>query len=100
LQLDRGVFRIFHAVSGWKSIGHIAVEGDKLTLSNDPVCPDAVGVYTWKVEENRLVIEAIEDNCAIRLRAMNLTKQPWLSCRPPNREAAVTGHWPEPAGCQ
>ena len=24
----------------------------------------------------------------------------WSSCQPPNAEAAVTNHWPPPAGCE
>jgi len=100
INFDRGVFRIMHAVSGWKSIGSFTVQGDRLTLFNDPVCQDESGSYTWSLQEGQLVLRVVEDPCAIRLRAMNLTRQPWLSCRPPNIEAAVTGHWPEPPGCQ
>jgi hypothetical protein len=100
LQWDRGVFRIFHASSGWKSIGSFVVAADRLSLFNDPVCHEITGAYTWTLQDHQLVLKVIEDECAIRLRATNLTKQPWLSCRPPNTEAAVTGHWLEPPGCQ
>jgi hypothetical protein len=57
------------------------------------------GVYKWKLEKRILMITAVEDKCAIGLRAMSLTKLPWLSCQPPNIEAAVTDHWPKPPGC-
>lgn len=100
IQFDKGVFRIIHLSSGWKSIASFALEGDRLLLFNDPVCHETTGIYAWKAEGGQILFRAIEDECAIRLRAMNLTKQPWLSCRPPNTEAATTGHWPEPAGCQ
>lgn len=100
LQWDRGVFRILHVSSGWKSIGSFVVDANRLSLFNDPVCHEITGLYTWTLEDNQLVLRVVGDECAILLRAMNLTKQPWLSCRPPNREAAVTGHWPEPPGCQ
>ena len=30
---------------------------------------------------------------------MWLTKQPWLSCQPPNPEAAISDHWIRPPGC-
>jgi hypothetical protein len=99
LQLDKGVFRIFHPESGWKSIGTYIVAGDRLLLANDPTCIDAIGLYRWRFEAGRLSLEAIDDPCAIKLRALNLTQQPWLPCRPPNIEAAVTGHWPKPEGC-
>ncbi len=100
INFDRGVFRILHAASGWKTIGSFAVEGDRLTLFNDPVCPEAGGTYRWSLADGRLILEALDDPCAIRLRAMNLAHQPWLGCRPPNIEAAVTGHWPAPEGCE
>jgi hypothetical protein len=100
LNLDRGVFRIFHAATGWRSIGTFILAGDRLLLANDPTCQECVGVYTWKLEEGKLRLQTIDDPCAIKLRAMNFTQQPWLSCRPPSTEAAVSGHWPQPAGCE
>jgi hypothetical protein len=99
LNLDRGVFRIFHPESGWKSIGTYIVATDRLLLANDPTCIDEVGLYRWHFENGRLTFETIDDPCAIKLRAMNLTQQPWTSCQPPNIEAAVTGHWLKPDGC-
>ena len=63
-------------------------------------CPDAVGIYNWKLEEDKLIMAAVEDTWAIRLRAKNLSNLPWLSCRPPTTEAGITDHWPKPAGCQ
>lgn len=99
IRFDRGTFRVLHAESNWRSIGTYIVAGDRLLLGNDPVCHDELGLYAWRLAEDRLVLEAIDDTCAIRLRAANLTARPWRSCRPPNTEAAVTGHWPAPEGC-
>jgi len=99
LSIDQGVLRIFHPESGWKSIATAIVSSDRLLLANDPSCIEDIGVYAWRLEKGRLMFEAIDDPCAIRLRAMNLTQQPWLACRPPNIEAAVTGHWLKPEGC-
>lgn len=100
LNLDKGVFRIFHPESGWKSIGTFIVSEDRLLLANDPTCIDGLGLYRWRLENGRLSLEVIDDPCAIKLRGLNLTQQPWVSCRPPNTEAAVTDHWPKPAGCE
>ena len=100
MRFDRGVFRILHLASGWKSIATAIAVGDRLLLANDPVCIDDIGLYRWRLEEGRLVLEVIDDPCAIRLRAANLGGQAWQPCRPPNVEAAVTGHWPEPEGCE
>jgi hypothetical protein len=99
MNLDRGVLRILHIDSRWKSIGTFIVAGDRILLANDPVCLDELGLYRWRLEDGQLVFEVIDDPCAIKLRAMNLTQQPWRSCRPPNIEAAVTEHWPKPEGC-
>jgi hypothetical protein len=99
LSFDKGVYRIFHPESRWKSIGTYVVAGDRLLLANDPTCIDGLGLYSWKIHEGRLVLEVIDDPCAIRLRAMNLTQTPWDACRPPSIEAAVTEHWRKPEGC-
>jgi hypothetical protein len=99
LNLDQGVFRILHPESRWKSIGTYIVAGDRVLLANDPTCIDALGLYQWRLAEGQLAFEAIDDPCAIKLRSLNLTQQPWRPCRPPNIEAAVTEHWQMPEGC-
>ncbi|MBI5580219.1 MAG: hypothetical protein HY895_13795 [Deltaproteobacteria bacterium] len=99
IRFDKGTFRIIHAETAWKSIGTFIVAGDRLLLANDPNCIDTVGLYTWRLEGGQLFLEAIDDPCAIKLRGQNLTQQPWQACRPPTIEAAVTEHWPKPAGC-
>jgi hypothetical protein len=99
LNFDRGIFRVFHEVTGWRSLGSYSILGDQLVLVNDPYCPDVVGTYTWQLQAGELILKEVEDECAIRLRAMNLTQLPWRSCRPPSGEAGVTDHWPKPPGC-
>jgi hypothetical protein len=99
LHLDKGVFRIFHEATGWKSIGSFVISGEEFSIANDPVCHEVVGRYTWNLENGRLVFRVIEDPCAIELRAKNLTSLPWLSCQAPDREPAMTGHWLKPARC-
>jgi hypothetical protein len=115
LGLDKDVFRIYHKVTGWKSIGTFIATKDvkldsesgqlldsdsgQLVLANDPVCPEVIGVYRWKKEEGKLILSEIDDPCYIRLRAMNMRHLPWESCQPPNTEAAATEHWPKPQGC-
>jgi hypothetical protein len=99
LNLDRGVFRIYYEVTGWRSLGSFTTAGDEMQVFNDPNCPDLTGAYHWRLADGKLIFSVIEDECSIQLRAANLTKQPWLSCRPPNREAMVTDHWAKPQGC-
>ncbi len=100
IRFDRGIYRVFHADVGWKSLGSYTVSGDRLILFNDPYCIEDMGVYTWKLEKGVLTFQVINDMCAIRLRGKNLTHLPWLSCQPPNIEAAVTDHWEKPKGCE
>jgi hypothetical protein len=99
LQLDKGILRLVYHVTGWKSITSFSVSGDRLTVFNDPYCTEDVGTYTWKLEQGQLTVTAIQDECSIGLRAKNLTMFPWRACQPPNREAAITDHWPKPPGC-
>jgi hypothetical protein len=99
INFNKGVFRIMHTVTGWKSIGTFILSGDQLVLANDPTCQEVIGVYAWRFEKGALVLKVIADHCAIELRGKNLAGLPWLSCQPPNAEAATTGHWLKPAGC-
>ena len=99
LSLDKGIFRILYTVNGWRSLGSYTVDGDKIYFFNDPYCNWETGVYTWTLEEGSLVLTEVDDPCSQGLRARNFIDQPWLSCRPPNTEAAITDHWQKPAGC-
>ncbi len=84
LQLDGGVFRVFHKATGWRTLGSFTVSEERITFFNDPHCYDAVGVYRWQLEAGQLELEVIEDECDGRvlggggLRAMNLAGLPWL----------------------
>jgi hypothetical protein len=86
LQLSKGVYRIFHEFSGWRSIGSFVVEGTRVKLFNDPTCIEVTGTYTWTFEAGRLNWVVVQDECAIGMRAKNLMQQPWLSCQPPSTE--------------
>ena len=99
LQLNKGVFRIFHEFSGWRSIGSFVAEENKVRLFNDPTCMEVTGSYLWVLETGRLSLQVIEDECAIGMRAKNISKQPWRSCQPPTMEAGFSGHWKKPPGC-
>ncbi len=89
----------FHSIAGSFLGGLRRLEEVGILLANDPVCHELWGFYRWRLEEGSLTLTMIEDKCAIGLRAMNLTHLPWVSCQPPNIEAAITEHWPKPAGC-
>jgi hypothetical protein len=99
LLFDRGVFRILDAVTGWRNLASFAVDGETLHLFNDPICPLDRGTYRWEADEAGLTLEVIEDSCSFGLRAQNLTRAPWSSCRVPDVRAAVSGAWIRPPGC-
>jgi hypothetical protein len=99
LSLDKGIFRIYYTMNGWRSLGSYTVSEDRITFFNDPYCNMQTGVYQWKLEEGSLILTEIDDPCSQGLRAANFIDQPWLSCRPPNTEAAITDHWQKPQGC-
>ncbi|MGD9101630.1 MAG: hypothetical protein PVF45_14210 [Anaerolineae bacterium] len=80
LSLEDGVFRVFHAPTGWHSLGSFALSGDRITFFNDPYCYAVVGVYTWRREGGELKLELVEDACQLDRRARNFTKLPWAWC--------------------
>ena len=95
LQLSKGVFRIFHEFTGWRSIGSFAVDENRVQLFNDPTCIEVTGTYTWTLKGGRLIWVMVQDECAIGMRAKNLMQQPWLSCQPTSKQA----NWQRPPGC-
>ena len=99
LNFNKGIFRIFHEFTGWRSIGSFVVDGNRVQLFNDPTCMEVMGSYTWTLKEGRLRLQVIQDKCAIGMRAKNLMKLPWMSCQPPSMEAGFSGHWNKPSGC-
>ncbi|MEW5959667.1 MAG: hypothetical protein AB1801_18230 [Chloroflexota bacterium] len=109
LHLSAGAFRVSHDVTRFQGVGSFTVADNRVTFFNDPNCPQEVGVYRWRMDGRSLVLEEVADPCAFGLRSKNLTAGRWVMieqqgqgldpCLPPNIEAAVTGHWPAPPGC-
>ncbi len=99
LSLNKGTYRIYHKTTGWRSIGSYIVAGNRIIFANDPCCINTIGIYIWKFEKEKLVFDVIDDDCAIKLRALNLMEVPWTSCQPPGINTTVTENWPKPQGC-
>lgn len=99
LHLDQGIFRVYHVLTGWVTIGSFTVSGDRIEFFNDPHCFQEAGLYTWRLADGKLILDAVQDNCGVYLRRQNLEALPWESCQPPSTEAAITNHWPTPVGC-
>ena len=100
LNLNSGIFRIFHESTGWRSIGSFVVDGNRVQVFNDPCCMEVKGHYRWMLTQGRLNLRVIEDKCAIGQRAKNLTMLPWLSCQPTSAEGGYSGQWDTPPGCE
>jgi hypothetical protein len=104
----------------FESAGSATVSGDELMLADDPACPGVVARYAFELgsvdrfgllPENQaqtMSLTVLTDECAARADA--LSAETWTLrgsgregiygiCDPPNEEAAITGHWPEPSGC-
>lgn len=80
LQFDKCVMRIFYEVNGWRNLSSYEVKGDRLYLFNDPICPEHVGEYQWRITDGQLELTALNDPCSFDLRAKNLSKQAWSDC--------------------
>lgn len=107
LRFDRGRYEIVHQEPAYRSFGHFTLEGDRLTLLNDPECGTEQGIYHVERDGAQLRFAVEDDPCAFGQRTRDLTDRTWTpvdiargeSCQPPNTEAAVSGHWPVPSGC-
>jgi hypothetical protein len=105
---------------GFAGSGRAERDGDDLVLNEDAACPDAAGRYAIELgdvdragllPEHRaqtMTLTLVSDGCLARAAA--LEGATWVLrasgrdgvhgiCDPPNEEAAITGHWPEPSGC-
>ncbi|MGD2148898.1 MAG: hypothetical protein PVH41_19555 [Anaerolineae bacterium] len=100
LSLNGGVFHIFHQATRWQSLGSFSVDGERLYLFNDPTCFRLTGVYGWEKVEGGLDLTVVEDGCQVDRRARSFSGMVWESCQPPSTEAATTGHWRVPLGCE
>jgi hypothetical protein len=115
-----GVTYSVEGADDFSGSGRAAREDDDLLLADDLGCPDATGRYGVELgdvdrfgllPEHRaqtMTLTLVSDACAARADA--LAGATWVLrasgrdgvygiCDPPNEEAAITGHWPEPSGC-
>ena len=118
LEIRDGLFRLDGdlALTG---AGTASVSGSTLTLIGPDGC-GAPGMYAIELghvdrpgllpqfRAQTLSLRTIQDGCPLRRDVV--AERLWLLrasfrdgvhgiCDPPNQEAAITGHWPEPAGC-
>ena len=78
LEMAEGRFQIVHEGNGFRTQGHFLVDGPRLILFNDPVCPKTRGLYTWALEDGLLTLNEVDDPCPFDLlRARYLVAAPW-----------------------
>jgi hypothetical protein len=97
LHLDRGMFRVYHQGTGWRTTGSFTLSGDRIALFNDPHCIDEVGLYLWELTDSELRLNLVSDNCGQELRYGNLTSSPWTTC--PTEGTESQEPQPTPEGC-
>jgi hypothetical protein len=78
LQLDRGIFRVYHTHTGWVTIGSFTLQDDRILFFNDPHCVDTTGTYAWRQQGDQLLLDTISDGCGADLRARALSNAPWI----------------------
>jgi hypothetical protein len=98
LVLFQGNYWLNHQLSGFRALGMFTLRGDRITLFNDPWCPQDRGTYRWTVRGGVLTFEAISGACVYEgARADDLSKVPWTRINPC---ANLIEHlWPGPLAC-
>jgi hypothetical protein len=93
-----GAYFVDHQMSGFHATGHYVVEGNRLSLFNDPNCSRVRGTYTWELIGRSLRLKAVEDTCAFQgERATDLTSDVWTKIPVCRREVQYL--WPGTLGC-
>jgi hypothetical protein len=93
-----GAYFVEHQMSGFHATGHYSVDGNRLTLFNDPNCSRVRGIYTWRLDGASLRLNAVDDPCAFEgERAADLASDVWT--RIPICRREVQHLWPGILGC-
>ena len=75
-----GAWFLHHQMSDFKTQGSFVVDGDRVTLFNDPNCPQGEGVYLFEKTAHGLRFETIRDECPWSgERADDLTRVQWTN---------------------
>ena len=75
-----GAWFLHHQMSDFKTQGSFVVDGDRVTLFNDPNCPQGEGVYRFEKTAHGLRFETIRDECPWSgERAIDLTRVQWTN---------------------
>jgi hypothetical protein len=74
----QGAYFLHHQMSGFRTQGSFVVDGDRVTLFNDPNCPQERGLYAFEMTAHGLRFDVIHDDCPWSgERADDLTAVQW-----------------------
>jgi hypothetical protein len=93
-----GAWFLHHQMSDFKTQGSFVVHGDRVTLFNDPNCPQGEGVYRFERSAHGLRFETIDDECPWSgERADDLTRVQWTNVHVCARW--IKNLWPGAVAC-
>jgi hypothetical protein len=93
-----GAWFLHHQISNFKTQGSFVVDGDRVTLFNDPNCPQGEGVYRFEKTAHGLRFETIRDDCPWSgERADDLTRVQWTDAHVCARW--IKNLWPGAVAC-
>jgi hypothetical protein len=94
-----GRYFLEHQLSGFRASGHYTVDGDTLTLFNDPNCSSMEGTYRWRRDHGELRLRVIDDPCPFDdLRTADLEFMPWVKVNQCFHR--LVDLWPAVVGCR
>ena len=98
LIFTRGAYYLHHHLSGFRTMGSYVVEGDRVTLFNDPNCPQTPGVYAFDVTPHGLRLRVVADDCPISgERSRDLMFSSWTRSPPASAGSRICGRARSPA---
>ncbi len=84
--VDRGRSELTFRLGRWTNThmqphqltnGHFTLEGDRLIIINDPMCPFDRGQYRYTLTNGVLTLTVVNDPCAFGERTRDLTELAW-----------------------
>ncbi len=98
LIFTKGAYYLHHHLSGFRTMGSFVIDGDRLTLFNDPNCPQTPGVYSFERNAHGISLRAVRDGCPYtHERADDLEFRDWTRVSPCSRR--IRDLWPGEVAC-
>jgi hypothetical protein len=93
-----GAYYLHHQLSGFRTMGSFVVDGDRVTLFNDPNCPQTEGVYEFERSAHAVRFRVVHDDCPFSgERGFDLTARPWTHASVCQRR--IQNLWPGELAC-